>query len=56
VHQTLDRAGKSVTEYIRYNLSTDGKTTINVARQAGGEIVQQDEFVCQSPAGVKFIW
>ena len=56
VHQTLDLSDQPVTEYIRYNLNTDGKMTLNVRRQTNAGIVKQPPLVCQLAVGVRFAW
>ncbi len=58
VHEALDRLGRPVTEYIRYNIGADGKVIIRVAHLSASspEAVDQGEYVCQSPDGAKFVW
>ncbi|WP_244470516.1 VirK family protein [Microvirga vignae] len=57
-HQTLDSSGHPVTEYIRHNLSREGKLTVRASKLAAGaaEAVNQGEFVCELPDGAKFVW
>jgi VirK protein len=58
VHQTLDMAGRPVTEFIRYTVDAEGKVTIRTARLAAGasETVSEGDYVCPSPGGVTFVW
>jgi hypothetical protein len=56
VHQTLDRSDQPVTEYIRYNLKTDGEMTLAVTRQTSTGMVKQSPLTCHIAAGVRFVW
>ncbi|WP_027555953.1 VirK family protein [Bradyrhizobium sp. Cp5.3] len=57
-HQTVDSSGHAVTEYIRHNLSREGKLTVRASKLTAGaaEPVNQGEFVCELPDGAKFVW
>ncbi|UWU67754.1 VirK family protein [Bradyrhizobium sp. NC92] len=57
-HQTLDSSGRAVTEYIRHNLSREGKLTVRASKLVVGtvDVVNQGEFVCELPEGAKFMW
>jgi hypothetical protein len=56
VHQTLDRSGQPVTEYIRYNLKANGEVTLAVTRQTASGMVKQDPLSCHISAGAQFVW
>ncbi|QAU50751.1 hypothetical protein XH89_40210 (plasmid) [Bradyrhizobium sp. CCBAU 53340] len=51
-------SGLPVTEYIRHNLSPDGKLTVRASKLAAGmtQPEHQDEFLCEVPEGAKFVW
>jgi hypothetical protein len=56
VHQTLDTSDQPVTEYIRYDLKSDGQMMLNVRRQTTAGMVKQPPLVCQLAVGVRFAW
>ena|ERR1700726_818519 len=56
VHQTLDEDNQPVTEYIRYNLTTDDRLRVLLTRIVNSAVAQQDSIVCQIPLGARFVW
>ena len=56
VHQTLDEGNQPVTEYIRYNLTTDDRLRVSMTRIVNSAVMQHDSIVCQIPLGARFIW
>jgi hypothetical protein len=56
IHQTLDSAGKPVTEYIRYDFGEDNKLTLAVTRLSANGPSREDVLVCMVPAGARFVW
>jgi hypothetical protein len=56
VHQTLDEENQPVTEYIRYNLTTDDRLRVSLTRIVNSAVAKQDSLVCQIPLGAQFIW
>ena len=56
VHQSLDSAGKPVTEYIRYDFSEDDKLTFILTRLSAGGLSKDDVLVCTVPDGARFVW
>jgi hypothetical protein len=56
VHHTLDSLGKSVTAYIRYDLTQNNELTLTVTRLSEGGARKEDIFLCPVPGGAKFIW
>jgi VirK protein len=55
-HQTLDPAGKPITEYMRYDFSEDNKLTLTVTRLSANGPSREDVLVCAVPAGARFVW
>ena len=56
VHQTLDEENQPVTEYIRYNLTTDDRLRVSLTRIVNSAVAKHDTIVCQIPLGARFIW
>ena len=56
VHQTLDEESQPVTEYIRYNLTTDDRLRVSLTRIVNSAVTKQENIVCQIPLGARFIW
>jgi hypothetical protein len=56
VHQTLDGENQPVTEYVRYNLTTDDRLRVSLTRIVNSEVAKQDIIVCQMPLGARFVW
>jgi hypothetical protein len=56
VHQTLDEESQPVTEYIRYNLTTDDRLRVSLTRIVNSAVTQQENIVCQIPLGARFVW
>jgi VirK protein len=56
VHQTLDEENQPVTEYVRYNLTTDDRLRVSLTRIVNSEVAKQDIIVCQMPLGARFVW
>jgi len=56
VHQTLDEDYQPVTEYIRYNLTTDDRLRVSLTRIVNSAVAKQDSFVCRIPLGARFVW
>ena len=56
VHQTLDEENQPVTEYIRYNLTTDDRLRVSLTRIVNSAVAKQDSFVCRIPLGARFVW
>ena len=55
VHQTLNEENQPVTEYIRYNLTTDDRLRVSLTRIVNSAVAKQDVLVCQIPLGAQFI-
>ena len=56
LHQTLDEGNQPVTEYIRYNLTTDDRLRVSLTRIVGSAVTTQESMVCQIPLGARFVW
>jgi VirK protein len=56
VHQTLDEENQPVTEYVRYNLTTDDRLRVSLTRIVNSAVAKQDIIVCQMPLGARFVW
>jgi len=56
VHQSLDEENQSVTEYIRYNLTSDDRLRVSLTRTVNSTVAKQDSIICQIPLGARFIW
>ena len=56
VHQTLDEENQPVTEYIRYNLTTDDRLRVSLTRIVNSAVTKQENIVCQIPVGARFVW
>ena len=56
VHQTLDEESQPVTEYIRYNLTTDDRLRVSLTRIVNSAVTKQENIVCQIPVGARFVW
>ncbi|WP_170937082.1 MULTISPECIES: VirK family protein [Rhodomicrobium] len=56
VHQTLDPSGQPVTEYVRYNLRTDGQLSLTLTRVTPAGTAKQEPIVCKIPSGARFVW
>jgi hypothetical protein len=56
VHQTLDEENLPVTEYIRYNLTTDDRLRVSLTRIVNSAVTTQENIVCQIPLGAWFVW
>jgi hypothetical protein len=56
VHQTLDEESHPVTEYIRYNLTTDDRLRVSLTRMVNSAVTKQENIFCQIPLGARFIW
>ena len=56
VHQTLDQDNQPVTEYIRYNLTTDDRLKVSLTRIVSSAVATQENMVCQIPLGARFVW
>ena len=56
VHQTLDEDNQPVTEYIRYNLTTDDRLRASLTRIVNSAVTTQENIVCQIPLGARFVW
>ena len=56
VHQTLDEESQPVTEYIRYNLTTDDRLRVSLTRIVNSAVTKQENIVCQIPLGARFVW
>jgi VirK protein len=56
VHQTLDEENQPVTEYIRYNLTTDDRLRVSLTRIVNSAVAKHDTIVCPIPLGARFVW
>jgi VirK protein len=56
VHQTLNEANLPVTEYVRYNLTTDNQLKVRLTHLENSAAIKQDVIVCLSPLGARFVW
>lgn len=56
-HQTLDPSGASVTEFIRYQVSPDGATTVaTTTLSASDQVLSTVQLNCRIGKGVYFHW